>query len=332
MTKVLNSQILVGFGRSAMQANATQYDGAVPLDVIANDLFGWNAVPAPVFTSFNGRPQSVPGMVANLRSDTGDVLGLVSDRYAIHQYRTSLLDNVRAIVGGSSELAIGSAGTNRNGAVGWLSLSLPNTRTTAEGVEYLPNLIAYSSHDGTLATEYRRSVLNMVCNNQMGTMLKMDAGQAQGMSKIRVKHTRNSLLRIEDARHALGILAETSDAFADEVRELCQLSVTERDWETILDELAPLAPFGSTARAATLADNKRGALDALWTNDARVSPWRNTAYGVVQAVNTYGHHVQTVRGSHRDDRNLAATLAGDWDTLDNRTHATVRRVLLQRAR
>ena len=55
-------------------------------------------------------------------------------------------------------------------------------------------------------------------------------------------------------------------------------------------------PPGASTRARTSVEKKRASLDRLWDHDARVSPWKNTAWGVVQAVNTYAHHEQTVRG------------------------------------
>jgi phage/plasmid-like protein (TIGR03299 family) len=329
VTKVIASKIMIGFGRNSLQSSATTelYSGAIPAADVRDHLFGWDAVPAPLFASVNGSPVVVPNMVANVRSDNGAVLGLVSERYAIHQYSDSLVSAVERITGAGTDLGISAAGTNRNGAVGWVSVSLPDTRTTAEGVEYLPNLIAYGSHDGSLVTGYKRSVLNMVCNNQMGSMLHT------GATAVRVKHTRNSVLRLESAQHALGILAETADTFAEGVRELCQLPVSEADFAAFLAEFAPIPTIedGANTRGLTMAENKRDALSTLWASDARVSPWRGTAYGVVQAVNTYSQHVQTVRGAHRDERNLLSTLSGDWDALDTNTAASVRRVLARRA-
>lgn len=35
----------------------------------------------------------------------------------------------------------------------------------------------------------------------------------------------------------------------------------------------------------------------LWYYNVRVAPWRGTAYGVLQAANTYNQHEATVRGT-----------------------------------
>jgi hypothetical protein len=77
-------------------------------------------------------------------------------------------------------------------------------------------------------------------------------------------------------------------------------------------------------RSAGIAERKRQALGRLWNHDARVSPWRGTAWGVVQAVNTYVHHEQTVRGAARAERNMLRAVDGGIDQLDT---ATLRRIL-----
>ena len=50
----------------------------------------------------------------------------------------------------------------------------------------------------------------------------------------------------------------------------------------------------------TLATNKRDELATLWTTDGRVSPWTGTAFGVVQAVNTWTAHFSTVKSKDKD--------------------------------
>jgi hypothetical protein len=86
-------------------------------------------------------------------------------------------------------------------------------------------------------------------------------------------------------------------------------------------------PDGDTPRSRTLAAAERGELNRLWDYDERVAPWRNTGWGVVQAVNTYTHHYGTVRGASRPERNFCRAVAGTTDALDQATTATLDKVL-----
>jgi integrase len=55
--------------------------------------------------------------------------------------------------------------------------------------------------------------------------------------------------------------------------------------------------------------------------------WAGTAHGVLQAVNTYGHHEGTVRGASRADRNMLRSVTGDFGELDRRTWKELEKVI-----
>jgi phage/plasmid-like protein (TIGR03299 family) len=237
----------------------------------------------------------------------------------VHQFREWLLDTVGSIL--DDELAVGSAGLLRGGAVAWVSVEVPETITTPEGVDFRPNLLACTSHDGSLATTFQRVVTNVVCDNTMSAALT-EAGQ-----RIRVRHSRHSRLRLAEARQALAVVHTIADEFAAQVAELTATTVTPRQWAAFLDAHAPLPDPAGSSRSRTLAEAKRDVLGRLWDHDSRVAPWRGTAWGVVQAVNTYVHHEQTVRGAERAERNMLRAVDGGVDVLDRRTLGTLQRVL-----
>jgi phage/plasmid-like protein (TIGR03299 family) len=219
------------------------------------------------------------------------------------------------------DLSIGSAGLLKGGAVAWVSVEVPDTITTPEGVAFRPNLLACTSHDGSLATTFQRVATNVVCDNTMSAALT-EHGQ-----RIKVRHSRHSRLRLAEARQALHIVHSIADDFAAQVAELTATTVTDQQWARFLDAHAAIPP-GPTTRARTMAERKRDTLGRLWNHDARVTPWRGTAWGVVQAVNTYTHHEQTVRGATRAERNMLRAVNGTTDTLDRATLTTLQKVLV----
>ena len=320
----LNENVLVGYGHEAWHFSAdaqgeepNHYPHAIPADDVRRRLFAWDAVPAPLTVVTDHGVSTVPGKVANVRSDTGDVLGVVSTSYAIHQFADSLLGGAEKITGAG--LGIASAGLLRGGAVGWVSVSLADTTVTAQGVEFLPYLLCYGSHDGSLSTGYKRVVTNVVCDNTMAIALGENTGR-----QYRIRHTRNSAIRVADAQDALAILVGAADDFSAQVSALCEITVTDRQWFAFLNEYAPLPE--ESGRGRTMAENKREALNDMYFNDYRCRDWRGTGWGVVQTANTYAHHVQTVRGATRGERNMLSTLDGSWDAFDVNTVATLNRV------
>lgn len=319
---------------------SNRYAGAIPVEDVARRLFGWDAISMPTAhavpmtvagsagdlvvpdgVTAAGVPfrwVTTPGEQAVIRSDTGHKMGNFRAGYQIHSYRQWLLDNVATILG--DDLSIGSAGLFRNGAVAWVSVEVPDNIRTPEGVEFRPNLLTCTSHDGSLSTTYLPAVTNIICGNAMSA-----AFHAAGARRVKIKHSRRSELRLDATRKALALIHSTADDFTAEVTRLCRIEVTPRQWATFLDAHTELPT--TPGRARNSAERKRNALTRLWTTDPRVSPWQGTAYGVIQAVNTYVHHEQTVRGASRAERNMTRAVTGGVDQLDRDTLTTLGLVL-----
>ena len=330
----LNTQTLIGFTDKRGHAwhyraeeqgeESNHYPGAVPVADVERRLFDWLAEPRPLFVQVpasmedatgmdeHGNPVrmvAVPDRQGITHSRTGKVFGVFSNGYAVHQFGRWLLEGVSPLI--SDTLSIGSAGVLRDGALAWVSVEVPESHLTPEGVEYRANLLAATSHDGSLATTYKRVATNVVCDNTMSAALR-EHGQA-----YKVRHSRYSTMRLQAARDALALLELTADDFAAEVKALCQRRVTDAQWRTFTDRLVPM-PEGP-GRARTMAEKKRETLSRLWNHDHRVSPWKGTGWGVMQAVNTYVHHEQTVRGAERAERNMLRAVTGGIDDLDRKT-------------
>ena len=231
-------------------------------------------------------------------------MGIFASGYAMHQYDEWLLTTVANIL--DDDLSISSAGLLRQGAVAWVEVSVPESITTPEGVEFRPNLLATTSFDGSIATTFKRTVTDVVCDNTRETALA-ESGQA-----YKVKHSRHSHARLHDARDALAMVHTLADDFAHEVAQLCATTVTDAQWARFLDAHVPRHGADGeplTARALTVADRKRDVLQRLYRHDDRVAPWAGTAHGVVAAVNTYEHHEARVRGAQRPSGTCSAPSA-----------------------
>ena len=137
-------------------------------------------------------------------------------------------------------------------------------------MEFRPNLLAATSHDGSLATTFQRVVTNVVCDNTVSAALA-EAGQ-----RVKVRHSRHSRLWLGETRQALAVVHTIAEDFAAQVARLAATTVTDRQWAKFLD--AHVIP-ADTARARISADRKRDSMGRLWDHDARVSPWRRTAWG-----------------------------------------------------
>lgn len=314
--KWLSENTLIGFTDKRSTAwhyregDDNHYSGAIPVETVERRLFDWEAEEHPIHVEMDRNSYlHIPGRKAIVRSDNQHVMGIFSEGYQPHQYREWLLSNVAHIL--DDDLSIGSAGLLKDGAVAWVSVEVPDTLVTPQGVRYRPNLLACTSFDGTIATTYKRVVTNVVCDNTMAAALS-ERGNDQ---TFKVKHSAKSLGKLQSAKDALGIVYGISEEFEAEVERLCQQEVPDKAWDRALDEIAkPKAEKGQepTKRAITLADAKRDELKRLWNHDSRVAPWSGTAFGVWQAVNTYQHHSgqEPSKGRARAERNMLRAVDG----------------------
>jgi phage/plasmid-like protein (TIGR03299 family) len=325
----LNNNTLIGFTdkrgtawhyRAAEQGEeSNHYAGAIPVEDVQRRLFAWTADSSPLYVETGKFGLSiVEGKQAITCSDTGDVLGIFSDGYRVHQYQEWLLERVSNIL--DDGLAVGSAGLLRNRAQAWVSVEVPENIVTPEGVEFRPNLLACTSHDGSLATTYKRVVTNVVCDNTMA------AGLSEMGQKLKIKHSKHSKLRLMAARDALALVHTVADDFAAEVKALCEIDVSDKAWSAFLDVHSPLPT--DQGRALTMAQNERETLTKMWNTDTRVTPWKSTAWGVMQAVNTFTHHEGIVRGASRPERNMVRAVTGGVDTMDQDTMGELSKALV----
>ena len=319
--KWLNENTLIGYTDKRgnawhyRQGSDNHYPGAIPVDDVVRRLFNWHPVKVPTFFEWEGkRVQS--DKYAILRDDTGAELGSFKDGYQPHDYQEWLVHNIGTLMDTSTgDLGIGSAGLLKGGAVAWVEVTVPETFTTPEGVTFRPNFLAASSFNGSLATTYKRTVQNTVCDNTLGVALG-EKGQ-----QVKIRSTKNSLTRIADAREALHLIHSAQDDFAREVAALAKIKVDDHMFERWMDGVVPLPrpDEAKTTRAITLAENKREAFQNLWLHDERVAPWRGTGLGVLQVANTYAHHGQNVRGMSRQERNMLNAVNGKTEAADAET-------------
>ena len=156
-------------------------------------------------------PELVPakGFKANLREDTGGVLGIVSDEYEVVDNRAAFrfLD---ALIG--SDLHFETAGSLWGGRRVWCLARLP------EYVELGGDLAATyiyvaNSHDGSMAVTAAATPIRIVCANTLGAALRQAEHGANAQRTFRFRHTDNLQTKFADARQVLGMTIDYEKQF-----------------------------------------------------------------------------------------------------------------------
>lgn len=332
----LNRNVLIGYVnvrgtawhhlRSEQGDEPNHYVGPVPIEDVRRRLFNWMAEPRELLMLVpDGRGGTTPVPLdshrAIVRNDSNEVLSVRGADYAIHQYGEVLLESVAHLL--DDDLNIGSAGLLRGGGVAWVQIEAPENCVAAEGLEFRPHLLAATSHNGSIATTYKRVATIVVCDNTLAMGLREGRRGASDDripvdGEYKVRHTAGSRLRLLDAREALKIVFDTGEAYKAELNALLSVKVSEHVWARFLETHIPIAEGATDAKRGN-ALLQRHTYNDLWNQDPRVAPWRNSALGVLQAVNTYRHHLLPARGGTvRHERNKLEAIFGTGKDKDAR--------------
>lgn len=312
----LNENTLVGFGDKRGgawwpmdPAYNNLYPAAIPVEDAVKFFGRWRPVMADVmFEDESGKlvGDSEAGKII-YRHQPGSPLhhkrmGIHESGYQIHDRVKWLINNVATIL--DDGLAIATVIELRGGRMAAVQMEMPETVEHSSGERMRPFIAAMTSLDGSLSTTYKLGETRIVCDNTLG-MFRAERG-----AEKRVKHTKYSTTEfsIQSAREALDIINAARDDFTQEMEAMMSTKVTDKQWASFMD-LAykiPETPGGPKTRM----ENTRMAIEDLYFNDARVSPWKGTQWGVLQAVNTYQTHIATVKKVGRVERQWENFLKG----------------------
>lgn len=319
-TTWLNNNVLVGleskYGKAWHYAAAEQgevsnhYPEGVPVADIHKRLFHWTLETSPIVLAATG--ETIPNKQAIYRSDTKDCFGIFGEEsYNVHGYNEWLLDNVSTLLdAGAGDVVIGSAGLLSLGAIAWVQIEAPQPKMVGEEA-LRPFILATTSANGKLATSYKRGTGRVVCDNTL------DEYHRTNKVGVKYKHSKRSLDRLAEARATLEIFFSNAEDEIAEIERLMNTSVTDEMMSKLMDIV--LNPANANSKtAATHADKKRVEVLSLYKSNPMVNTYTGTAWGVVQAFNTWDQHFARVnKGTMRPERNQMAFLQGKVADKDN---------------
>lgn len=306
----LRSNIRVGYVGSdgpAWWANSGEYmtdgshfDGPVPTEEVER-LLSVEFAEGTVFSTYtdaSGEKQVTEDKTRKtiVTPDNGAILGIFKLGYQVHDYKKWTADQIAAILDTSrGELGTKSVGLLKNRGVAFMQAQLTGSGLEVGGFEFTPYILAATSVDGSLSSTYATGVTAAVCDNTLADAL------LHAITRLKVKHSRNSAGKLADVRDKLGLVYQAGDNFAAAAAALQKVDVTEKDFKALLDTVAKVPdrdPKSSTGGAKyTNAVKLRETYEAMWNHDAKVKPWAGTAFGWVQLSNTYNTWKRNVSGA-----------------------------------
>jgi len=256
------------------------YDKHLDRETINRHL-GWTAEKHQL--EYNGLPVDAYGL---FRSDNGQFICSTSQSYAIHDH-SILFDTIDALIMASqTDASYESAGALRRGEVVWGQADL-KTSIKVRDDEHKAYLTGITSYDGSMPTIFYTCDERIVCRNTMRMSLS-----EKTRSKFRVKHTRNSVARLEEATEALKLWNGDLKSIEERMNFLADRMFTLEHMKGLLNHLFP-PKDDENSRRQGIVDQ---IIENYERNDGDVFKWaRGTCYNALNAITEYVDHHRGTR-------------------------------------
>jgi phage/plasmid-like protein (TIGR03299 family) len=271
------------------------FDGPVPMPEVEKLLCSWSPVVSQLFDE-----DMVPLTTHKLirASDDKSQLGIISATAATHTYGDWLVGTVKECVQ-PDELEVSSAGLLKGRSRAWIQIERPQSAVGPDGILFSPYVTLSTSLDSSMSSQINQNQQMTICDNT----LTLTRGQG-----VAFRHTSGSGSKLGTFRGVMLAIMQGETDFKAVLESLLAQEVSDKTFSKFLDAFVPIHDDDAPAKQ-TRSERKRQDITQLYRDDSRVQSWKGTAFGIVQAVNTYEQHRSQLRnatGIEMSDTDLRA--------------------------
>lgn len=252
---------------------------------------------------------------ALVRTDTGDVLSVVSDKYRVIAPSRifEAVEPIRRLTGG--EWA--DARAFKGGQIIAGTLKLTNRTFEARpGDPIVPNIVFLGGFSGNLGVRYFLSTLRLYCINVLARLLR------SGAKSISVRHAGDVEQRMVRAGETVEEIVRDIEVLKEQIRLLTNTPATASVVSAIIGSVLPepQAPAGSRGegyyRLAQKFENDHAAwsekVETILTlaDKRETGNGLNTAWDVVNGITEYVDHTRSKQGRIKDPAEYITMGAG----------------------
>jgi phage/plasmid-like protein (TIGR03299 family) len=244
----------------------------------------WTVGGEPVFV----RGEEMPGYRANVRSDTGEVLGLVTNKYQLVQNKEAFGFSDSLL--GDSEVSYETAGSLKNGRTVWALLNLPQYNLLGDKMDSY--LLLSNSHDGTAAIRVATVSVRVVCQNTLNAAI---SGATRFWS---ILHRGDIGVKMEEASRSLALHNRYVTKLREEADNLVHIPFSAVQFEGFVVEKVYPARKELGKRAIANLEKNQG--DLLKRFDAPdLGNFKNTKWAGALALSDHFYHFREGRDRMR---------------------------------
>jgi phage/plasmid-like protein (TIGR03299 family) len=266
----------------------------------------YSVTKAPLFYRHNGDTLTADNVVATVRSDTGALLGTVSDnKYNLVQ-PADIVEFFRDWLA-SNQLQISTLGALRGGRIVWALAKLgPDFDFILPGNDKVESYVRLqTSFDGTRSTSLVPTTIRQVCANTERMIENSTAGK-----QYITRHS--AVFNAKALQAAFGLLGEQQRITAEVWNNLAARKVSDAEARAYFVQLLDLQDC-KPEDISGKARNQLQTLASLYLTGpgSSLASARGTAYGLLQAVTCYVDHHAATRDTSGDGK-AASRAASSW--------------------
>lgn len=223
-------------------------------------------------------PADVTDCWATVRTDTGDVLGIVSDSYQPVQNADAFrfFDHLVS----TNDLIYETAGSFNGGESVWLLAKLPGY-IKVDGKDLVSKyLLLTNSHDGSTQVQMKITPIRVICNNTLTAALK-------GAGEITIRPSVNITEEKEQAQSLLGLSQTMYQQLDDTFKRMALTRISNKQ---LLEYVNALVPDNNNKDAARNQVIRNTCLH-LYESGHGADLSRGTLWGAFNCVTEYTDHI-----------------------------------------
>jgi len=230
----------------------------------------WEVNPSKIFDETG---KEIPGFKANIREDTGDTLGIVSNQYQIVQ-NSEALDFVNELPK-EGDFKFDRAGVFRGGKSIWVMGTLPKVNILGDDISN--NVVFVNSHDGSSGVKVMMTPIRLICSN----MINFATRNANRIWSA--KHTSRITTKLEEARYTLQLANNYIEALNEEADVLASKKITDSEIEAIIDKMFPIDYMHDTPRKINNIILFKNNFFSCYNEDD-IKKFKGSAWGAINAM------------------------------------------------
>lgn len=255
-------------------------------DVLRQSGLDYNVVTRPLTTTFNDKEILVPGKVATVNEKTGEIIGVVSNKYQICQNEEAF-DFVNNVEGVQFE----RAGETHTGMV-FVIGKLPEV--TVLGDTFTPYLIFQNGHNGVYTVKTTICPLRIVCQNQFNYAFKHSS------NTISIQHSSKYSAKLAEAEKLITNAARYMKDFGNTAEELAMLKIgKDNDVNEIINSFFTIAADATDREVAKVYTQRQELFNAYKAEDN--ANFEGTVWGLVNGFSDYITHRETKNTKNKDE-------------------------------